>query len=54
MSIKVMGQPIVIVNSPTIAKDLLDKRATKYSDRPRIPMIDMYVRPWHFLFISDD
>jgi hypothetical protein len=29
------GQPIVILNSHKVAGDLLDRRATTYSDRPR-------------------
>ncbi|THH07896.1 hypothetical protein EW146_g9173 [Bondarzewia mesenterica] len=41
MSITVLGQTIVILNSPTIAKELLDKRGAKYSDRPEIPMIKL-------------
>ncbi|KAA1470676.1 cytochrome P450 [Dentipellis sp. KUC8613] len=31
----VLGQPLVVINSPKVAADLLDRRAGKYSDRPR-------------------
>ncbi|KAF5369064.1 hypothetical protein D9758_002927 [Tetrapyrgos nigripes] len=30
----VAGQPVVILNSPKVVEDLLDRRASKYSDRP--------------------
>lgn len=33
-SISVFGQPMIIVNSPQIAVDLLEKRSAIYSDRP--------------------
>ncbi|KAI0028090.1 cytochrome P450 [Vararia minispora EC-137] len=36
--LSVLGQPMVIVNSAQIAQDLLDKRSSIYSDRPRMPM----------------
>ena len=31
-----MGQPIVILNNPSIAAELLDRRASIYSDRPTL------------------
>ena len=30
-----VGQPIVIINSPRVGVELLDRRAAIYSDRPR-------------------
>jgi hypothetical protein len=33
--LNVIGQPIVVLNSRKVAADLLDRRATIYSDRPR-------------------
>lgn len=38
MSVKVLGQPIVIIQSSKIAIDLLDKRSVTYSDRPVLTM----------------
>jgi hypothetical protein len=32
--INAAGQPVVIINSPKVAVDLLDWRAATYSDRP--------------------
>ncbi|KJA13410.1 hypothetical protein HYPSUDRAFT_220871 [Hypholoma sublateritium FD-334 SS-4] len=32
--LNIIGQPVVVVNSSKIAKDLLDKRSSIYSDRP--------------------
>ncbi|PCH34102.1 cytochrome P450, partial [Wolfiporia cocos MD-104 SS10] len=32
----VLGQSIIVINSSEIANDLLDKRSSKYSDRPRL------------------
>ncbi|KAE9394070.1 cytochrome P450 [Gymnopus androsaceus JB14] len=37
-SVTVFGQPLIIVNSVSIAKDMLDKNSAIYSDRPLIPM----------------
>jgi hypothetical protein len=42
--IEVLRQPIVIVNSLTVAKDLFEKRSSIYSDRFDFPMaVDLYV-----------
>lgn len=38
MHASVLGQPLIIVNSLSIAADLLEKRATLYSERPTLPM----------------
>jgi hypothetical protein len=35
MYVNAAGQPIVVLNSRKVAADLLDRRATIYSDRPR-------------------
>ncbi|KAJ3977109.1 cytochrome P450 [Lentinula raphanica] len=37
-SVTVLGQPLIILNSATIAKDMLEKNSAIYSDRPVIPM----------------
>jgi hypothetical protein len=34
---------MVIVNSETVARELLEKRSAIYSDRPVIPTCDLYV-----------
>ena len=31
-----MGQPIIVLNNPSIAAELLERRANIYSDRPRM------------------
>ncbi|PPQ74860.1 hypothetical protein CVT24_002899 [Panaeolus cyanescens] len=36
--VDVSGRPIIIINSLKIAQELLDKRSTIYSDRPRLEM----------------
>ena len=38
MSVTCLGQPIVVVNSLPIAIELLEKKSTIYSDRPRFPV----------------
>ena len=35
MYFNVAGQPLVFLNSQKVAADLLDRRAGKFSDRPR-------------------
>lgn len=41
MSLRTMGQTILVVNSATVAKDLLEKRGLTWSDRPVFPLFDM-------------
>lgn len=36
VSLNVLGQPIIIINSLDIAVDLFEKRSAKYSARPRM------------------
>jgi hypothetical protein len=43
LSFHVFGKVIVILNSIKTAKDLLESRGDIYSDRPVLPMIEMYV-----------
>ena len=38
ISVNVLGQPIIIIQSPRIANDLLEKRSVVYSDRPVLMM----------------
>ncbi|KAF7348400.1 Cytochrome P450 [Mycena sanguinolenta] len=45
---QVFGQHILIINSIKAATELLEKRATIYSDRPSIPMISL--TGWDFDF----
>jgi hypothetical protein len=42
MSVKILGQVIIILNSPKAAKDLLEKRGNIYSDRHLMPFYQMY------------
>ncbi|ETW77258.1 cytochrome P450 monooxygenase 4 [Heterobasidion irregulare TC 32-1] len=41
MSIQALGQTAVIVNSAKIARDLLEKRGSIYSDRPVVPALEL-------------
>ena len=43
LSFHVFGKVIVILNSIKTAKDLLESRGDIYSDRPVMPMTEMYV-----------
>lgn len=49
MSLRIMGKTIVVINSASIAKDLLEKRARKWSDRPVVPLLDLYAMSYHFI-----
>ena len=42
MSFQVLGRVVVILGSTKATKDLLEKRAGVYSDRPVIPFFEMY------------
>lgn len=43
LCLHVFGKVIVILNTVKGTKDLLEKRADIYSDRPAIPIYEMYV-----------
>lgn len=48
----VFGKPIIIINDLKIARDLLDKRGTIYSDRPRFTlMVEMYALMCRFAIL---
>ena len=34
-----LGRPIVVLSSEEVARDLLDKRGTNYSDRPNLSIL---------------
>lgn len=46
VSVKILGQVIVILNSPKAAKDLLEKRGNIYSDRHLMPFYQMMGWEW--------
>jgi hypothetical protein len=37
-SVTVFGRPLIILNSVKIAMEMLEKKSSKYSDRPVMPM----------------
>ena len=41
MYISLVGRPTVIINSVSVASDLLDKRGSIYSDRPQMPSFEL-------------
>lgn len=44
MYLRVFNKPTLVLNSVEAARDLLDKRSAKYSDRPHfILLVDMFV-----------
>jgi hypothetical protein len=45
LSFHVFGTVMVVLNSFKTNKDLLERRADMYSDRPVIPIVEMYVFP---------
>lgn len=50
--LKVFRRSLIILNSQEVASDLLEKRCTIYSDRPRFPMLELYVQRSYFLDAS--
>lgn len=42
----VLGQHILIINDREIAIELLERRAHIYSDRPHIPMLELFESLW--------
>ncbi|OAA75311.1 Cytochrome P450 [Akanthomyces lecanii RCEF 1005] len=41
LSVNILGQPVIILNSVKAAVDLLDKRGLNYSDRPRFVLFEV-------------
>ncbi|EIW83661.1 CyP450 monooxygenase [Coniophora puteana RWD-64-598 SS2] len=44
--LEILGMRLLVINSDAIAKELLDKRAATYSDRPQVPMVTLM--GWEF------
>ena len=42
MCLQVFGQVVVVLSSPTVIKDLIDKRGELYSDRTSFPISEMF------------
>ncbi|KAL5504696.1 hypothetical protein ACEPAH_7359 [Sanghuangporus vaninii] len=38
---EVLGRPMIIVNSITVARDLMERKGASFSDRPEIPVLEM-------------
>lgn len=54
ISLKMFNTQVVVVNSASVARDLLEKRGANYSDRPHSTwMSDMYVVSLHIFTIVD-
>ncbi|KAF9029998.1 cytochrome P450 [Hymenopellis radicata] len=52
VSFKVLGQPVVIVNSARVANELFEKRSHIYSDRPPFHMAaDLMKWSWNFVLM---
>ena len=43
MSFRVLGQVVVVLSSASAIKDLFERRGETYSDRPPLPLHEMYV-----------
>jgi hypothetical protein len=43
--LEAMGQPILILGTLDRTEDLMEKHATMYSDRPTLPVGQLYVFP---------
>ena len=54
LSFHIFGQVIVVLNSFRATKDLLEKRGDIYSDRPVIPICEMYVFSTSTFFMTSD
>jgi hypothetical protein len=48
---RLLGIDMIIINSESIARELLDKRSAIYSDRPVIPTNEMFVLLSSSLFL---
>lgn len=41
LSFKILGQRVIVLNSLEATQDLLEKRSSNYSDRPRWTMLEL-------------
>lgn len=46
--IEMLGQPIIVLHSRKVTSDLLEKRASNYSDRTKTPSVEMLQLNWSF------
>jgi hypothetical protein len=52
MSFNVFGQVVVVLSSTKVTKDFFEKRGDIYSDRPVIPIFEMYALDLVNLFLG--
>ncbi|KAI0754765.1 cytochrome P450 [Daedaleopsis nitida] len=51
ISLSAMGQCLIVINDPKVAIDLLEKRSSIYSSRPKSTMVDLSGWSWNLGFI---
>jgi len=52
ITLNLMGDTVIVLNSVTAIDDLLEERSLIYSDRPPFPMLnDLVGFTWHFAFM---
>ncbi|VDC04845.1 unnamed protein product [Peniophora sp. CBMAI 1063] len=49
--VNILGKHMILLNSARAVNDLLEKRASKYSDRPHFPLIDLAGQKFNFGFM---
>ncbi|KAI1794923.1 cytochrome P450 [Ganoderma leucocontextum] len=49
---RTLGQSMIILGSPRMAFELLEKRSSNYSDRPQSPVFDLIGWEWNFGFMT--
>ncbi|KAI0062571.1 cytochrome P450 [Artomyces pyxidatus] len=49
--LNILGRPLIILNTFETATDLMEKRSSKYSDRPRFPLVDLVGHDFNFGFM---
>ncbi|KAH9851148.1 cytochrome P450 [Lenzites betulinus] len=50
--LRVLGRPIILLNSAEATTDLLENRFNIYSDRPEFPVMNMVGHQWNFGFMQ--
>ncbi|KAJ7152979.1 cytochrome P450 [Mycena filopes] len=50
--LRILGRPIIFLNSVKATTDLLEKRGLLYSDRPQFPLMNLAGHQWNFGFMS--
>ena len=54
VSVHTLGHLTLVVNTIEAAKDMFERHSAVYSDRPQIPMLDLCVQNFFYVYVIID